>query len=179
MSILAFGQKEKQVNDPVLSIYKILSNEGIHLKDSLAIYALNFEIDISKKEKITVVTNITANDSLAFKLFPSYKSFYNLDFSSLMIGRNKIKLVVPILIYEGSPEKITYRDKDGNPLISFNAAVNAAYALYSPLKYSNQNDANVPIGHRLYKSSKDKNQKVKLRELMIIEPIHIEIFNVR
>lgn len=64
-------------------------------------------------------------------------------------------------------------------MISFNAAVNAAYALYSPFKYNNQNDANIPIGRLLYKSSKDKKQKVEFREVIIIEPINIEIFNIR
>lgn len=90
MSIIAFGQKPKKVADPILSIYKILSNESINIKDSLAIYALNFEINISKKEKTTIVTHITANDSLAFKLFPSYKAFYAIDFSPLMIEGIKL-----------------------------------------------------------------------------------------
>ena len=48
IGVIAYGQNPV-VNDPILSVYKILSSESVTVKDSLAIYALNFELSIAKK----------------------------------------------------------------------------------------------------------------------------------
>lgn len=178
ISLLGFAQTNK-VDHPTLAIYKLLLDDSINIKDSLIIYALNFELSISRKQKGTIVTNIAANDNLAFKLFPSHKKFSSIDFSSLMGTKNKIKLVIPILIHGSSPEKMLYKDKEGRPLISLNAAVNAAYALYSPMKYDNQKDAEVSLSHRLYKDSQSKKPKSDFREVIVMDPITYEIQNIR
>lgn len=177
-SVYALAQK-RILEDPTLAIYKLLSNESINLKDSLAIYALNFELSISKDSKGTKITNIAANDSLAFNLFPSHKKFSNIDFSLLMGKKSKIRLIVPILIYGSSPEKISYKDKDGNPLISLNAAVNAAYYLYNPIKYNNKEDSKVLLGHLLVKKLKNKKQEPKFWDTVTMEPIIIIIHNIK
>lgn len=177
-SVMAFAQK-KNSEDPTLAVYKLLSNESINIKDSLAIYALNFELSISKKNKGTVVTSIRANDSLAFKLFPSYKKFSAIDFSALMGSKNKITLIIPILIHGSSPEKMIYKDKDGSPLISLNAAVNAAYALYRPYKYDNIKGSKVPLGHLLSSPSNDTKSQANVWEATIMNPINIVIHNIK
>ena len=177
-SVFALAQKPI-VEHPTLAIYKLLSNESINLKDSLVMYALNFELSISKNNKGTKITNIAANDSLAFNLFPSYKKFSAIDFSSLMGKKNKIRLIVPILIYGSSLEKIMYKDKDGNPLISLNSAVNAAYALYNPSKYNNTKDSGLLLGHLLFRKIKDKKPETKLWEAITMEPIIILITNIK
>ncbi|MCY1520440.1 hypothetical protein D9M68_552170 [compost metagenome] len=158
ISLFTYAQKS-DIGDPVLKIYKLLSNENIKLKDSLAIYALNFELSISKKNKQAIVTDVVANDSLAFNLFPCYKKFSGIDFSPLMGERNKARLIIPILIYGSSPEKMYYKDKAGNPLVSLTAAVNAASVLYRP--------------------SRDKRSKDSFWEVIIIDPFIIEINNIK
>ena len=72
-----------------------------------------------------------------------------------------------------------YKDKEGNPLISLNAAVNVAYSLYNPVKYNNNRDAEVPLGHRLFKESKMGRNKNRLWEAIIMEPIIIKIENIK
>lgn len=177
-SVTTFGQKTSQVH-PTLAIYKLLSNDHIHLKDSLIIYALNFELNIAKRDKGTIVTSISANDSLAFVLFPSHKKFSSIDFTSLMGAKNKIRLIIPILIHGSSPEKMIYKDKAGNPLISLSAAVNAAYSLYNPIKYNNNRDAEVSLGHRMFKEAKKGRKNGELWEAIFMEPIVIEIANIK
>ncbi len=182
-TLILFGSilraQNKKIDDPTLAVYKLLTEQNIEIKDSLIIYSLNFELTISKVENRTIVTNISANDSLAFQLFPSYKRFSAINFTTLMGSKNKIKLLIPILIYGSSPEKMTHKDEEGNPLISLNAAVNAAYALYSPLKYDNERDAGVSLNHLLFKSSQDKKRDMQVREVMIMEPITIRIYTIR
>ena len=178
IGVLTYGQKPI-IEHPTLTIYKLLSNENINVKDSLAIYALNFELSISKKNKGTIVTKIAANDSLAFILFPSYKKFSAIDFSLLMGIKNKIRLIIPILIYGSSPEKMIYKDKYGNPLISLNAAVNAANALYSPFKYNNIKDSGELLGHLRFKVLKDGKPKATFWEAITMEPINIVISNIK
>lgn len=177
-SLTAFAQKKKS-NDPILELYKLLSSESVYVKDSLAIYALNFELVITKKNGKTVVANISANDSLAFSLFPSYKKISAIDFSQLMGVRKKNKLIIPILIYGSSPEKMIYKDKYGNPLISLNAAVNAAHALYNPFKYNNIKDSGVLLGHLQFKASRGGKLKVTSWEAITLEPINIVISNIK
>ena len=178
INAIAFAQNKK-IEDPTVAVYKLLSDESIHIKDSLVIYALNFELDISKKNGKVVVTHIAANDSLAFTLFPSYKKLSNIDFTLYIGAKNNIKLIIPILIYGSSPEKMIYKDKAGNPLISFNAAVNAAYALYSPFKYNNNKDSEVELGHRLFKETLLKKQKVNPWDIVFMSPITLRIMNIR
>lgn len=173
-SLLGMAQTKK-IEDPTVALYKMLTKENINIKDSLIIYALNFELSISKKDKGTKVTHVAANDSLAFKLFPSHKNFNAIDFSPIMTNKNKIILIVPILIYGSSPEKMIYKDKNGNALISLSAAVNAAYALYSPLKYNNQKDAEEYLGHLVYKAAENKKPQLAHREVILMAPITIEI----
>lgn len=112
-------------------------NQSVNVKDSPAIYALNFQISISKKNNKAVVTAISANDNLAFSLFPSYKKILKIDFGPIMKNQKKINLIFPILVYGDSPEKTKYTDEKGKALISLEAAAQAAYALYNPSKYHN------------------------------------------
>lgn len=175
--ILTFGLSYAQKSDPdaaFKAIHKLFEQMQYPKKDSLVIYALNFEVTITKLNGKTKVINIEANDSLAYSILPNYKKLSSIDYSSLMGAKSKMRLVIPILIHGSSLEKMIYKDKEGNPLISLNAAVNAAYSLYNPIKYNNNRDAEVPLGHRLYKKS-GKNSR--LWEVTIMEPIIVNITN--
>lgn len=109
------------------------------LKDSVSMYAINFTIDVVKdKKNKTVVTKITANDSLGYVLFPQYAEVKKLDYKELfLIGEKKISIIMPILIYGYSANKIKYRDEHGNPLINLRSAANTAFHLYTDLPYNN------------------------------------------
>lgn len=176
--LLTFAQK-KIVEHPVLAVYRLFSDASINIKDSLVIYALNFELNIVKKQNKTIVTSISANDSLAYTLFPFYKKLSAIDFSLIMGEKKKIRLIIPILIYGSSPEKMINKDKNNNPLISFNAAVNAAYALYNPFKYNNNKDAEVPIGHLRFKATKERKPQREFWEAITMEPLLIQIHNIK
>lgn len=176
--LFTFAQNKVAIH-PVQEVYKLFSDACLNLKDSLAIYALNFELNIIKKQNKTIVTNISVNDSLAFTLFPFFKKLEAIDFSQIM-GKNKnIRLVIPILIYGSSSEKMINKDDNNKPLISFNAAVNAAYALYNPFKYNNIKDAGVDIGHLLHKTAKEWKPQKELWQAIILEPLLIQIHNIK
>ena len=130
-------------------IHSILSDSKSP-KDSLLIYALNFELSVSKKNGKALAFDIVANDSLAYQMFPRYKKLKLIDFYTLMRGRDKIKVILPIIVFGSSDKQKKYKDKDGRVLINFNAAVNAAMATnYTGIRYSNENDAEKPFSQVL------------------------------
>ena len=105
-TILAKAQaQEKKIDEPGIAIFKLFADADIKLKDSVAIYTLNFELHIKKLNGKTIVTNITANDSLAFTIFPMYNKLKTINFTRLMGAKNNIRLVIPILIYGNSYDK--------------------------------------------------------------------------
>ncbi len=159
------------------SIHNVLS-EWKSPKDSLLIYALNFELTVLKVNGKAFATNIVANDSLAFKIFPEYSKLKKIDFSAILVGKTKAKIVIPVIIFGSSPEQKKYKDDEGRSLISFNSAVNAAIALNDPvIKYSNERDAETSLSERLYKQ---QNKVTRLfTEAIFMRPYIIEIFNIR
>jgi len=92
--LLTFSQN-KSIEHPSKAIYNILSKKNLN-------------------------NNIEANDSLTFKIFPDYKQLYTVDYSLFMRGRNHIRLIIPILIYDEFSEKKIYKDNNGNTLIQKN-----------------------------------------------------------
>ncbi|WP_316785719.1 hypothetical protein [Pedobacter frigiditerrae] len=177
MSTLTFCQKTKQV-DLSTSIYNVLFESNIKIKDSLIIYALNFQLEIIKNGEKTLVNQITANDSLAFTLFPSYKKLKSINFTSLMNGRKKIRLIIPILIYGSSSGEKKHLDSEGRPLINLESAANAAYSLYSPSKFNNLHNANLNLLHRLYQQNKVFKEEA-FWEATTMNPIVYEIGNIK
>lgn len=168
--------QEKNFDEPEIAIFKLFADAEIKLKDSVAIYTLNFELHIKKLNGKTIVTNITANDSLAFTIFPMYTKLKTINFTRLMGAKNNIRLVIPILIYGNSYDKQQYKDTDGNALINFNAALNAAFALYNPTKYNNLKESKVELSNLLHKESKNKSA---LWNAVIMNPIWIDITRIK
>lgn len=157
-------------------IHSILSDSKSP-KDSLLIYALNFELSVSKKNGKALAFDIVANDSLAYKMFPRYKKLKLIDFYTLMRGRDKIKVILPIIVFGSSDKQKKYKDKDGRVLINFNAAVNAAMAInYTGIRYSNENDAEKPFSQVLNKPF--KSSEALFIDAVFMRPYMIEIFNI-
>jgi len=151
------------------------------LKDSIALYAINFRIDILKKPGGKIqVTNVSANDSLAYKLFPYYKKLYAIDYSTVIGNRKKVSLIIPILISNVSATaKKEYVKADGSNLVEMNAAVNAAFAMYSTIKYDNQKEANISLYERLYKSKNYKEEQDFNPDKVFLTPYVIKIVNIQ
>ncbi len=143
-------------------------------KDSLIIYSLNFTLKIEKRGNKLVASKVIANDSLAYELFPNYKKLSDIDFSSVLGTHTKSDVMIPILIYGSSPEKVKYKDEHGQPLINFNAAVNSTLALVSDKKYDNSSSSYESPGfHKTNKRSK------LFRNVVIMEPYVIYIANIK
>jgi len=171
-------------NDNYLKRINLIINRGFKsevLKDSIALYAINFKIDLVQKNPgKSVVTQIIANDSLAYKLFPAYKELYAINYNKLLKNRKRLTLVIPILISNISDTaKETQKNQDGNLLITMQSAVNAAYSLYSTNPYNNIEDSKVPVGHRIYKSKKDKNTERASKDIVYLNPYVVQILNIR
>lgn len=174
-STISFAQNRIADEEKIAkSIYNILS-ENKHPKDSLLIYALNFELHISRKKDKALASSIVANDSLAYEMFPAYKKLKTIDFMPIMREKNTARIIIPVLVYGGSEMQKKYKDKEGRGLISFNAAINAVMALNDINNYSNENDAEKPLSHRLYKQ---KNNNVLFIDAIFMKPYIIEIFNI-
>lgn len=175
--------KSKQ-KKPYLRLIDSIVNRSIkssELKDSIALYAINFSIDLIKNnDGKTSVTKISANDSLAYKLFPAYTKLYSINYTSLLGTRKKIRLVIPILISNISDTaNKKYKKEDGSLLIDMQAAVNAAYSLYSTISYNNTKEAEVPVDHRIYKSTKDSSEERLTKDIVYLTPYVIQILNTK
>lgn len=94
-SIAQSLNKNKQ-KESYLKVVDSIFNRSIkttELKDSIALYAINFSIDIVKNNNgKTTVTKINVNDSLAYKLFPTYTRLRSLNYGSLLGSRKKIEI---------------------------------------------------------------------------------------
>jgi len=175
--------KDKQ-KEPYLkvinSIFSRIGKDAVY-KDSIALYAINFSIDLVKNNKGKVhVEQISANDTIGYKLFPSYKKLYSLDYKTLLGNKKRMKLVIPILISNVSATaNKKYKKVDGSLLIDMDAAVNAAYSLYSTLPYNNSLDAKVSLQHRMYNATKNGNDKRVLMDITFLTPYFIQIVNIQ
>jgi len=168
------GQKNPNAQERVLKqIHNVLSDFK-YPKDSLLIYALNFTVKIEKRGNKLLASKIIANDSLAYQLFPNYKKLANIDFSSVLGTYTNSDVIIPILIYGSSPEKVKYKDENGQALINFNAAVNSALALVSDKKYDNTRSSYESPGfHKTAKHSK------LFRNILVMEPYIVYIANIK
>ncbi|MEN0095924.1 MAG: hypothetical protein AAGB30_11115 [Pedobacter sp.] len=155
----------------MVSVFKNLSTGNIAPRDSVALYSLNLQLEVVRGKSGTIVKNISANDKLAFSIFPNYEKLKNLNYSLYMGGKNEIILVIPVLLISSSPEHTRYKDKDGNALINFNAAANAAFSLYNPSTYDNIGDGKEQLDHVVYKAKK----KWPLHKYVIVDPITIDM----
>ncbi|QDW23429.1 hypothetical protein FFJ24_000715 [Pedobacter sp. KBS0701] len=140
------------------------------LKDSVSMYAINFTIDVVKdKNNKTLVSKITANDSLGYILCPHYSELKKLDYRELfLLGEKKISIIMPILIYGHTEKEIKYKDADGNPLISLRSAVNTAFHLYTDLPYNNLKDG--PTTYPRYPPEYNERHKSTFIRRIMLEP---------
>ena len=154
-------------------IHNLLSDFN-YPKDSLIIYSLNFTLKFEKRGNKLLASKVIANDSLAYVLFPNYKKLSNIDFSSILGTNTKSDVMIPILIYGSSPEKIKYKDEHGQPLINFNAAVNSALALISDKEYVNSKSSYESPGLRTAAE-----QSKLFRRIILMEPYTVYIANIK
>lgn len=119
-------------------------------------------------------TAITANDSLAYKLFPSYKKLAFINFSPILGTNAELEVVIPILVYGSSPQRVLYKDENGQPFINFNSAINSALALNSDKRYDNLTGANEMSG--FFKVSK---RSRIFRNIIFMETYIVHIVNVK
>lgn len=145
------------------------------LKDSVAMYAINFKIDVIKdKHNKTSVTKITANDSLGYILFPQNTELKKLDYTELFLaGEKKISIIMPILIYMHTEKDIKYRDTSGKPLISLQSAANTAFHLYTDFPYSNLKEGQVTYPR--YAPELIKSYRSVFTRRIIVEPMIFDL----
>ena len=172
MNDLRAQNNHKKEEKILKEVYQILEDFK-QPKDSLIIFAINFTLTFEKKVGKLLPKKITANDSLAYQLFPSYKKLRNIDFSAVLGTNTSTELFIPILIYGASPDKMYNKDQEGRPLINLNAAVNASLALTSDKRYSNLNSSDESFGRI---KSTQPNRLFKNKTIM--EPYIITIMNI-
>jgi hypothetical protein len=139
IALPSFAQQKtnKQNQDASMQkkVYSVFfkSNPKSLLKDSSAIYVFNFKLNIVKKaDGKALAVKIVASDSLAYKLFPSYKSLYELDYSQLSKGDKNATLVIPIMIFTVG------KDKKSEYLISTRSAINTLQDLNRNYDYDHE-----------------------------------------
>lgn len=179
----SYAQKSRSSRDRDLNTSKITPLEkgfiqifsksfpGKVLKDSISMYAINFTIDVTiDKNNKTAVTRIIANDSLGYVLFPKYLDLKKLNYTEIFLaGEKKISIIMPILIFGYTENKIKYRDEDGNPLISLKSATNTAFHLYTDFPYDNLKEGKA--GYPSYLNKYQKNDKGMFIRKIILRPM--------
>jgi len=164
--------KPNDMDHIMKSIHQILS-EFKQPKDSLLIYAFNFELSVAKMDGRNKVSKIKANDSLAYTLFPLYEKLKTVDYSVLMKNKTSARIVIPILMYGSSEAQKKYKDENGNVLINFKAALNAMVSLYDVgARYNNENDA-------LKVVNRETDGTNLFTEAIFMRPFLIELLNMK
>ena len=153
-------------------IGKALKLEHSLIRDSVLIYALNFQLNITRHQTDkTIVTSIAANDSLAYKLFPDYRKLSAIDYGFLGTGRKKFKVLIPVLVF--------YKNHKEKAKIDVDAALNATHALFSPGKYNNELDKYESMPYRYGLQTRLNPKYDEEFENMVFLPIYyIEILNI-
>jgi len=170
----ANAQQNPSAEDKIWKQVHSVLSDFKYPKDSLLIYSLNFTLKIEKRGAKFLASKVVANDSLAYELFPNYKKLSDIDFYSVLSTYTKSDVMIPILIYGSSPEKVKYRDEHGQPLINFNAAASAALALVSDKKYDNSSSSYESPGfHKTDKQSK------LFRNIIVMQPYMVYIANIK
>jgi len=145
--------------------------------DSVPVYAFNFRIKLAptKNGKVKVM-NVTANDSSAYKMFPDYKMLYTTDFSPLVSNNKNITVVIPVLCYKRPrPDGIKH------PNIHIDQFLNTSYALQSSLQYSNEKEDKEYFMYRVNRANnrQDGKASVGFEQIILVQPLIIEILNIR
>ncbi|MCZ4245542.1 hypothetical protein [Pedobacter punctiformis] len=160
MLSVAQASRTETIPDWQKKVYKILMRDksSTVLEDSIAMYSFNFRLKIVKsKENKIKVDQLLVSDSLLYKIFPTYKELYNIDYSSLLKTRKKLNLVIPILISNTSPTgKSKYERQSEQPLVSVESAMDIA-----------QNSLTSII------------TKNEFEDILLLNPVVIKIVNIR
>jgi hypothetical protein len=172
---MSFAQRNKSM-DPIKFLREVLEYVKFPEKDSVFIYAFNFQLTIEKKNHKASVTHIGVNDSLAFTLFPSYKKLHDINFREFLGSKRRICLVIPILMYGSFQKQGAQYDKKQNPLIDLNAALNSNIALYNLDEYSNEKEAKIDFLNRTYHQPQKKAKSWDVKDMIYLSP---SIYNMR
>lgn len=93
--VLSFSQVSTNTNKQKDSVLKTIDSIVIRsfnqnlLKDSIALYAINFTVKVTRDKKGSAnVSEVKANDSLAYELFPAYKRLYSINYNSQRIFKH-------------------------------------------------------------------------------------------
>jgi len=116
------AQGKEKIKPRYYSISKVLASDKPTeiLNDSVQLYACHFIIKVRKNSTNKQNVKITASDDLAFKLFPSYKKFYDFDFSSFLNSKGNVIIYLPIIV--ANTENLTYRKEENLPSMKVNKA---------------------------------------------------------
>lgn len=152
------------------SCFRLSQKQNI---DSVTLFAFNFKLEIKRNKKgETKATHLTANDSLAYDLFPDYKKLMKLNYSEFGNGRSNFTLLIPVLLYS--------LNNQNNPVINLDKALNSAYALYSPSQFDNRKSANEYLGHLMkLEKDRDKNFEKTITEIIFLPLRTVQIFNLQ
>lgn len=160
MVSIAQTQQSEIVPDWQKKVYKTLMRDKSReiLEDSVALYSFTFKLKIIKsKENKVEVDQLILSDSLMYKLFPNYKGLYNIDYSSLLKTREKLNIIIPILISNTSPSAKRRYETRGEPLMSIESALDIAQSSLTSM------------------ISKDKISD----DILLLNPVVIKILNIK
>lgn len=85
-------------------ILDIFSNDTIFktLPDSNKVYAFVFKASVKRDSTGNIqAVNVTANDSVAYTIYPDYKLLQWIDYRLFMNGRDKATFMFPVLLQVG------------------------------------------------------------------------------
>ena len=95
-----FGQEELKRQEQ-LKVYKFFENNTPekNILDTSKIYAFAFKAVVKKNANGEArVISFTANDSIAYSLYPNYKLLKNINYGVFMRNRNRAIFIFPVIL---------------------------------------------------------------------------------
>ncbi|MGA9637710.1 hypothetical protein [Flavobacterium sp.] len=106
------------------------------LNDSIPLYTFYFKINVKKIGK-TQIVKVTANDSLAYSMFTTYKKYNSFDFGPYMSNKKEVNIILPILVLNNDGKDFSAFSKV--PLISVSEVVK----LFERILYLTRSEPNI------------------------------------
>lgn len=126
-SINCYSQDVNTINS---KIQEELTGPNLRLDrflDSVEFYSFAIQLDVKYKKGKGIVEKIGTNDSIAYQLYENFDFLKQLDYSSLLNGKKKATIIIPIGIILAYTKKNTLK----TPMIKAESLMSKLYKMYN------------------------------------------------
>lgn len=89
---------EKEINSLVLKTLSGSKQNLSSLKDSVDFYGFAIELNVRRQNKVTVVENISLNDTIGYTIYNDFVFLKNINYINLLKKKKAATIIIPVAI---------------------------------------------------------------------------------